>query len=282
MPAENPVQPMHPAMRAMLWVASGLVIIVGIQLFVFTEQTERFFAWTIKNPLTAAFLGAAYWSAAVLEALAARQTAWARARPAVPAVLLFTSLTLLATLGHLDQFHLGADQALETRLLTMVWLGVYLIVPPALLGLLIVQARLPGAEPPIERSLPVWLRGLVAVQAAVLVAVGALLYFAPEAAGQVWPWPLTVLGARAIGAWLLGLGVAAAQVMLEADWCRVRPVAAACLAFAILQGVVLARYPAGVAWSGAPAWVYMVFLVSLLALGVYGLAVPGRREAARP
>ena len=279
MAAASPIQPVHPGMRRMLWIASGLVLIVGIQLFVLTEQTERFFAWTIKNPLTAAFLGAAYWSAAVLEALAARQTAWARARPAVPAVLLFTGLTLAATLLHLGEFHLGPEQALETRILTLIWLGVYLIVPPTLLGLLFLQSRVPGAEPPVERSLPVWLRGLVSVQSALLVAVGALLYVVPQQASHVWPWPLTVLGARAIGAWLLGLGVAAAQVMLEADWCRVRPVAGACLAFALLQGLVLARYPAGVAWAGAPAWIFIAFLVSLLALGVYGLAVPGRAGA---
>jgi hypothetical protein len=268
-------------MRRMLWIASGLVLIVGIQLFVLSEQTDRFFAWTIKNPLTAAFLGAAYWSAAVLEVLAARQSAWARARPAVPAVLLFTGLTLAATLWHLDEFHLGPEQPLETRVLTLIWLGVYVIVPPVLLGLLLLQSRVPGAEPPVERALPVWLRGLVSVQSALLVAVGALLYVAPQAAGQVWPWPLTVLGARAIGAWLLGLGIAAAQVVLEADWCRVRPVAGACLAFALLQGLVLARYPAGVAWAGASAWVCLAFLVSLLALGVYGLAVPGRAGARR-
>lgn len=54
-----------------------------------SDQTEHYFAWTIASPLTAAFLGAAYWASAVLELMAARERAWSHGRVAVPAVLLF-------------------------------------------------------------------------------------------------------------------------------------------------------------------------------------------------
>ena len=81
----------------MLLIASGLVFIVGIQLFTFTEQTDRYFAWTVNPPLTAAFLEAAYWGACIMEFTASRQPTWTQARIAVPVVLLFTSLTLVAT-----------------------------------------------------------------------------------------------------------------------------------------------------------------------------------------
>lgn len=36
--------------RWVLAVASVLVFLVGIQLFVLTEATDRFFAWTIGSP----------------------------------------------------------------------------------------------------------------------------------------------------------------------------------------------------------------------------------------
>ena len=49
-----------PAMRRMLYVAGCFVLIAGFQLFVLTDRTEDFFAWTIDPPLTAAFLGAGY------------------------------------------------------------------------------------------------------------------------------------------------------------------------------------------------------------------------------
>jgi hypothetical protein len=56
-------------------------------------QTETYFAWTIHPPLTAAVLGAGYWASFVLELLSARERLWARTRVAVPAVLLFSTLT---------------------------------------------------------------------------------------------------------------------------------------------------------------------------------------------
>lgn len=274
------IKPTHPWMRLLLWVAAALVFIAGVQLFVLSEQTERFFAWTIKNPLTAAFLGAAYWTSCVLEVMAAREQLWARARIAVPAVLLFTALTLTATILHLDQFHLGEGFAPETTLLTWTWLAIYTLVPPALLALLLFQAQLPGGDPAVTTRIPTTVRVVISAQAAVLVSIGAMLFALPQATLAVWPWPLTPLAARAVGAWLLGLGIAAAQVMLENEWVRARPVAASCVAFSLLQVLALVRYPQTVQWSSGSAWFYLVFLASLLILGLSGLIAARRPGAA--
>ena len=64
------LRPLAPGMRRLLFTASVLVLLAGIQLLVFTGQTGHFFAFTIGNPLAAAFLGAAYWAAVPIEALA--------------------------------------------------------------------------------------------------------------------------------------------------------------------------------------------------------------------
>ena len=66
------------------YVAAVLVLLAGFQLFVFTDRTASYFAWTIRNPLAAAFLGAGYRASVAFEALAARQRIWANARIAVP------------------------------------------------------------------------------------------------------------------------------------------------------------------------------------------------------
>ncbi len=110
------VRPLTVGMRWLLFVASVLVFIIGIPLFLLSGQTDRYFAWTIAVPLTAAFLGAGYWSSFFIEFVAARQRAWANSRVAVPAVFVFTTLTLVATLIHLDLFHLGASFAAITRI----------------------------------------------------------------------------------------------------------------------------------------------------------------------
>src|SRR5918998_1417247 len=94
-------------MRRLLFAAGVLIFAAGIQLFVFTELTATRFAWTVEPPLTAAFLGASYWARVALEWPPPAERGWPRARGAPPAVFVFTTLTLVATLLHLDRFHLG-------------------------------------------------------------------------------------------------------------------------------------------------------------------------------
>ena len=82
-----------------------MVLLAGVPLFVGSEQTDQYFAWTIRPPLTAAVLGALYWSAVPFVFLSAREREWANARLAVPGVLVFTTLGLIATVLHADRFH---------------------------------------------------------------------------------------------------------------------------------------------------------------------------------
>jgi hypothetical protein len=266
-------------MRRLLVIAGVLVFLAGIQLFVFPERTSRFFAWTIDVPLTAAFLGAGYWASVILEWLAARERLWARARIAVPAVLVFTTLTLVATLIHLDLFHLDRSIALGTRAVTWLWIAIYALVPPAMLVLAVVQWRAPGTDAPRARALPLWVRAVLATHAVVMVGLGAALFIAPEDAGSVWPWALTPLTGRAVGAWLLGIGVAAAQAVWENDLARVRVALLSYIALASLQLVALARYLDAVSFSEAATWLYVAFLLSMLGVGCYGVGSHGAAAA---
>jgi hypothetical protein len=61
------------AMRRLFVVTAALVTVIAVQLFVLTEQTESYFAWTIAVPLSAAWLGAGYCSGIALLGLAARE-----------------------------------------------------------------------------------------------------------------------------------------------------------------------------------------------------------------
>jgi hypothetical protein len=211
------VKPLAPAMRRLLFAAAVLVFLAGFQLFVLTEHTGIYFAWTIANPLAAAFLGASYWASLSIEALAGRQAAWANARISVPAVFVFTVLTLVTTLLHLDKFHFGGSFAASTQVVTWAWIAIYVLVPLLMLIMLAVQARIPGQDPPRSAALPVWVYGALAVQAVGLFGFGVALFAAPSQTAPLWPWKLTPLLAQATGAWLIGLGVAAAHALLERD-----------------------------------------------------------------
>ena len=273
------VKPLLPGMRRLLYVAAVLVLLAGFQLTVFTGRTASYFAWTISNPLAAAFLGAGYWASVSFELMAARQRAWANARIAVPAVLVFTILTLAATLAHLGLFHLGGQFAISTQIVTWGWIAIYSLVPALMLIISAAQLAAPGGDPPRSAMFPGWVYGLLAAQAAVLLSLGALLFAAPGQAAPWWPWKLTPLLAQATGAWLIGLGVAAAHALRERDARRLRPAAAAYVLLAVLQFIALARYPGRFEWSSAAGAGYLVFLISMLATGAAGLArgLPGGR-----
>jgi hypothetical protein len=121
-------------MRAFLYVAVALTFLAGAQLSILSERTERFFAWPISPPLTAVFLGASFWAVRVLLLWAARQRTWIRARIAVPSVAVVATLLLAATLMHLDVFD---------GLLGVVWIHVYVWVPPV--AVVLVAQQLSGA-----------------------------------------------------------------------------------------------------------------------------------------
>ena len=275
-------KPLISSARVLLWVAGALVFLAGVQLFVFSERTQTFFAWTIDVPLTAAFLGAGYWSSVAFEWLAARERLWAHARVALPTVLLFTMLTLVATLVHVDLFHFGNDSPVSAQAAAWAWLAIYACVPVAMALVLTLQIRTPGSDPPRLFRLAAPLRVLLLVQAAVMLGIGLLLFVNPEGGASLWPWPLTPLTGRAVGAWVLSIGVAALHVALENDGRRARGAAIAYLLLGGLQLVAVARHPDTIVWEQPHGPGYIVFLASMLVAGAGVLRTglersPGRR-----
>jgi hypothetical protein len=254
-------------MRAILYVAAALVFAVGVPLFLLTEDTDRFFAWTIASPLTAAFLGGSYWAACILELLAARRRAWENARIAVPAVITFTGLTFIVTLIHIDKFHFDAPEA-GTVAGTWLWLAVYAIVPVAMAVLMVMQARERGHDAPRMAPLKRWQVGSMAAVSAVMLVVGALLLVMPDQVDGIWPWGLTPLTARAVGAWLIGLGIATGHAVREADAVRVYPLMAGSIVFVALQAIALIRYGDEMDWASAGGVVYVVVLAVIAATGL--------------
>lgn len=270
--ASTDTAPVIPAMRRLLYVAAFLVFLAGLVLFVFPLRTAEWFAWTVNPPMTAVFLGAAYWASAGLEVTGARSATWDSARLAVWPVFVFTSLTLGITLLHLDRFHLSPGSGPLAQFAAWAWLAIYAVVPVAMVVISRVQVRSRRAipnTPTAERRpvLPAGLRWLLGGIAAVLVLYGVALLAVPLFAAMWWPWQLSELTARAVGAWLIGLGWAAGQGQLSGDLRSVRPVALTSVAFVILQAVALMRYGDALTWPSGPS---IGFVTVLLAIGVAG------------
>lgn len=268
-PIQGKVTPTLPLTRVMLYISTVLVLAISLFLFLFPSRTETLFSWTINPPLTAAFLGASYLVSAPLTFFSARETAWARARIAVPGVLLFTVLTTITTFIHLDRFHLASPNPF-TRFVTWVWILVY-ILDPLLLGLaLIMQLRLPRVDPPRDAPLPPWYRLLLAVLGLPMFLLGIIMMISPGAIIPSWPWELTPLTCRAVGAWLAGIGFVLLQAIWENDWSRLRGMTIATASLGILQLFNLARFPATLAWGSPSGIIYVAFCVGLTLAGGYG------------
>jgi hypothetical protein len=274
-------QTLLPSMRRLLAVAAVLVFLAGVQLFVFPTRTEEYFSWTIASPMTAVFLGAAYWSAVALEVAGAQARTWVNGRIAVPTVFVFTTLTLFATLLHLDLFHFGAQHSVATQAVTWAWMAIYLAVPVLMVVITVRQRRGPGKDPPRTQRLPSWVR--LALLALVLIfgIVGLGLFLAPEATATWWPWQLTPLTSRAVGAWLISLAVAAGHSLIENGVARIRPLGATAAVFSVLEGVALIRYGGELDWSSLPAIGYVAVLASLLVLGIWALRAGGAPRGGR-
>ena len=259
--------PLSGKLKAALFLAAALVFITALQLLSQSAHTDRYFAWTIKPPITAAFLGASYLSTFVLLILAARQRSWDRARVAILPLLVFLPLMVTATFVHLDRFHLNAGTS-TARVAGWGWLVLYMVVLVVVPAALLTQRRGLALDRAHAVPLGVIVRMALAVQAAVLIPLGIALFVAPGTLDAVWPWGLSPLTGRTVGAWLAAVGVGAADIAWTNDAPRVRIGGIAYAFFGAAQIVVVLRYAGQVDWGDARTFVYLGFMAAMVATGL--------------
>jgi hypothetical protein len=100
--------------------------------------------------------------------------------------------------------------------------------------------------------------------------VGVALLAAPARVAGSWPWALTPLAGRAIGAWFIALGFAAGLARHERDLARLRVAAVTYVVFGLLQAGALVRFRGDVDWTRPATWLYVAVLAALTATGAYG------------
>jgi hypothetical protein len=259
-----------PLTRAGIWVLLVLAGANGLFLYFVPGLADTDYAWSIKPPVNAAFIGAGFLAGTLATGLVLRfATRW-RTFSTLPAALwVLASSLLAATIIHRDRFKWGYPP-------TWVWALVYGGVPLAVPYLVLRQRRAAGAEPARESRLRA-VRVLSAVAGALLLAGAVALFAAPVDLGAHWPWTLTPLLARAVAAWYALFGT-----MLLTCAAGLRRPAEALIPYATLAAwsvLLLALpllHPDDV--HGGALW--LVLMVALLALSGYGLRVawPERHE----
>lgn len=251
------------AWRLAFRVSALLAVIAGLLLFVGATRTDDYFSWTIDPPQTAAFLGAAYWTAAVLFTWASTQQSWERLRIAVFPELAVAVVLLIGTYMHLDKFH--------DDLFGYFWVSVYAIAAPVLIYLIaLTRTEGEGGDRDGRLPMPAALRLALAAQALVFAVYGVGLFVSPSGfGGDAWPWALTPLTARAIAAFLLGFALAAAIAIRADSLQRFRGAALTYAVLGILELLAVALHSSDFK-GGAALPLFVAFFASVLAAGVAG------------
>jgi hypothetical protein len=241
---------MLPLTRLSFQLGTLLATVAGIQLYVLSTKTAEFFAWTIAVPLTATFLGAFFWGNTPSFILALRANEWPRVRILIVATLTLLVFMAVATLRHLDIFHLD-EGGLLARLAAWAWLVVYVGLPWLLIAAFVQQERAGGAAAyAVKDPLRAWVRVYFLLQAIGATVLG--LSFAPLPAG-------------AVGAWVLAFAAASWWVLREGDWQRVRVAIPGYLIMFVLQLLAVIRFRDHLV-GGARTWAYVTTFIALFVL----------------
>ena len=198
------------------------LIVAWAILYLLPERSGELFAWPIKPPMTAMMLAAAYLGGVYFFVRVAAAKQWHMIKAGFLPVTLFASLLGIATVLHWDRFT-------HEHISFFTWTALYFTTPFLVIGTWAFNRRTdPRTLDPGDVALPKWMRWLLGGVGAFTLAISLLLFLQPQMMIDVWPWTLTPLTARVMGAMfglpgLVGLGIAsdrrwsAARIILQAQ-----------------------------------------------------------------
>ncbi len=191
-----------------------LVAAFGI-LYLFPDHTQELFAWGIQPRMSAMMLGAAYLGGAYFFIRAATNARWHWVKVGFLPVTTFATLMGIATILHWDRFNHGS-------LSFFAWAGLY-FTTPFIVFLLWLRNR--ATDPgPISQDLrvPRLVRLVIGIVGGLTLVTSMFLFLQPGFMISTWPWQLTPLTARVMGALFALTGVGELAIALDARWSAVR------------------------------------------------------------
>lgn len=192
------------------WVA-GLVIpflvVAFIILFIFPDQTGMLFAWKIQPSMSAMMLGSAYAGGIYFFTGVLRSRQWHKVKVGFLPVIAFASLLGIATILHWDKFN-------HSHVSFFAWAGLY-FTTPFIVSFVWLRNRKQDAGNSVEQDtiIPYTWRLIMGAFGSITLVISLFLFLQPGMLISLWPWTLTPLTARVMGAMfalpgLVGLGIA--------------------------------------------------------------------------
>jgi len=221
-----------PATRAVAYAIMPFLIVGFAVLYPWPTDTDRLFAWHVVPTMTPMVLGSAYLGGAYFFIRVARSATWHTVKGGLVPVAVFASLMGVATILHWNKFAHG-------HVAFWLWAVLYFTTPFLIVGVWLAN-RTHDTRPNADDLLLSWPTvGIIAAAGTLALGTGLLLFVSPLTAVRIWPWHLTPLTARVLGA-VLCLGVAGIGAPFDRRWSTARipvQVAGVMLTLMVIAGI---------------------------------------------
>ena len=205
-----------PSTRALSIVIIPFLLAAFVLLYFWpsADDTARLFAWRITPGFTSMMLAAVYLGGAYFFVRVTVERQWHRVAGGFVAVGSFATLMGIATILHWDKF-------IQTNVAFWVWSVLYFVTPFLVFAVWLANRQIAG--PPDVDDLLLSEGTAIGIGVFGIVAVGTclFLFLLPRVAIAVWPWPLTELTARVVGA-IFALGGAGLGAFTVRRWSSAR------------------------------------------------------------
>lgn len=189
-----------------------------VGLIFFAEHTDKNFAWPIKPRMSAMMFGSLYLAVIYTYTRFVFAKKWHHV-----ALIIWATLPVLSTLGVVTLMYW--DKFTGPPGPFIVWFVAYLCVPPILACTLYLNSRHdPGTPDAVDVEVPTsinWSTGVIGV---IFGIVGLALIIFPDQMIALWPWPLSPLTARGVGALFAAPTFVHALALFETRWSALRVV----------------------------------------------------------
>ncbi len=260
------------------WLAALIIpflVVAFIILYFWPNDTDKLFAWTIKPTMTPMMLAAAYFGGIYFFTRAILAEQWHLVKVGFLPVTAFASLLGIATILHWDRFN-------HSHISFYTWATLYFTTPFLVIAVWLRNRTTDrGTVEPDELIIPPVIRLFIGIIGLITLAVSLLLFLQPNLMIRQWPWMLTPLTARVVGAMFALPGIVGLGIAAEKRWSAARIILEA-QAFSIAMILIAAaRAWSDFAQSNAVTWLFIgglsFLLVSIAAL--YGSIEMHRRNA---
>jgi hypothetical protein len=229
-------------------------------LYLRPTETKDLFAWEINPPMTPMMLGAVYIGGAYFFLRAVLAKKWHWIHLGFLPVTCFASLLGIATVLHWDRFN-------HNHVSFITWVALYFTTPFLVLAVWLRNRTTdPGTPDSDDAIVPKMVRYTLGVIGVTTFLVSLLLFLQPNLMISIWPWTLTPLTARVVGAMFI-LGIAGVWLAREQRWSAWRIIlqAQAFMLFMILTAAVRA-WNTDLNPANISSWIFLGGLIVVILL----------------